>query len=102
MTVDQFMAPDVNLAVSTLNALFQQAEFSPDPGPALTTALHELLFLSFWVGDRTRLTVVAARSAGVSWTDIGEALGVSRQAAQAKYARYCTDDEKAGRSEERA
>lgn len=35
--------------------------------------------------EEIRKAVVAARGSGISWIKIGEALGVSRQAAQKRY-----------------
>lgn len=37
--------------------------------------------------DEIRLTVSAARAAGLTWAQLGAALGVTRQAAQLRYGR---------------
>lgn len=55
------------------------AETDPSTGLRAVAALHRL-------AERVEAThVAAARRAGWSWEQIGEALGVTRQSAHAKY-----------------
>lgn len=67
-----------------------------DPSLSATEAL-ELLALSEVITRKVKyglqLSVRTARSAGVSWADIGRSLGVSRQSAWETHARWIDEQE---------
>ena len=52
-----------------------------------TAAVRLLARLGAWVDEATADAVAAAREAGESWPQIGEAAGVSKQTAHARWAR---------------
>jgi hypothetical protein len=71
--------------VEELAALVQQRAGEPEPAAQLRVAIalgHELSELSDAVIDRF---VADARAGGLSWTQIGETFGISKQAAQQRY-----------------
>ena len=62
------------------------------PARGQETALDEIALQGAVVAKATELLikdVIYARKIGRSWGEIGQALGVSRQAAQQRYGRHC-------------
>ena len=55
----------------------------PDPLERLSQLAGHRLELE----DQTRSSVVAARSAGATWSQVGQALGVTTQAVHKRYGR---------------
>ena len=65
--------------------LSQAARAATDVDPA--TGLRAVLALRRLIDDLERRQVAQARRAGWSWQQIGDALGISRQAAHKKHGR---------------
>lgn len=62
------------------------------PARGAETALDEIALQGAVVAKASELLVkdvVYARKLGRSWAEIGQALGVSKQAAQQRYGRHC-------------
>jgi hypothetical protein len=78
--------------VRSVRGLSQEAGHRPtSDADGLSAALGHLAALSERV-DWALLSVVGeARSVGMSWQSIGAALGVSKQAAQQRFARYVNE-----------
>lgn len=83
-------------------AMCRHAGLEPPATNVRPSALEALeagrLLVGLLVGRRW-LVVAAARAAGASWADIGEALGVTRQAAHVAYAEAMQSHERFGVSE---
>ena len=83
--------PDKALAtvVRAVRGLVTETGGTVDPSPP--SLLHALSQLAD-IGERTEwamLSVIGeARTAGVTWAEIGKALGVTKQAAQQRFAPY--------------
>jgi hypothetical protein len=77
------------------------AEGQPGPGPLSRQEALEVLALSEVIARKTaygrQLTVRSARVAGASWTQIGTALGTTRQSAWEAHTRW-TDQQASHRS----
>ncbi len=56
----------------------------PDTG-AETSELEDIVCLSDWLNDLVPGIVERARASGHSWQDIGQALGMTKQAAQQRF-----------------
>ena len=83
--------PDKALAtvVRALRGLVAETGGAADPTPpALLHALGQLADLGERVEWAMLSVVGEARAAGVTWAAIGEALGVTKQAAQQRFAPY--------------
>ena len=74
----------IEMRRKTIYSVYSEHDCSPSVDLALGT-LASVAMLSRVVGGHTAEMVAIARKAGASWSQIGEALGVSKQAAHSQF-----------------